>query len=296
VAAVYTGHPDVQAIILGGSVARGTAHERSDIDLGIFWSPIAGQEERHELVRRVGGKIHRHVDNDIRYSEDNPRRQGCIEIVELLPTPAASRMRLDLEHETVAGTENVLQQVIKGHDPSLEKQELISVIQDGIALHGHDLVARWRERTRRYADELVYKMVAQNLLGTGRILQSQVHRASTQDWFCLYGSFLEVGRRLLLALMALNRTWAYTDNPNFGGFKPVVEGLALKPKRFVERLGQGLQSEALLGVQGFADLYADVLSLVEEHLPDLDTSGEREPLERLDPQIAQVTEPSTWSW
>ena len=35
-AAAYRKHPAVQAIILGGSTARGTAHEQSDIDLGLF--------------------------------------------------------------------------------------------------------------------------------------------------------------------------------------------------------------------------------------------------------------------
>jgi predicted nucleotidyltransferase len=35
VAGVYASHPDVQAIILGGSTARGVASADSEIDLGL---------------------------------------------------------------------------------------------------------------------------------------------------------------------------------------------------------------------------------------------------------------------
>jgi hypothetical protein len=53
---------------------------------------------------------------------------------------------LDIEHETVAGTEMVLSEVVDQYDPSLEKQELLSVIDHGVVLHGHDLVNRWGKR------------------------------------------------------------------------------------------------------------------------------------------------------
>jgi predicted nucleotidyltransferase len=281
IAAVYASHPNVEAIVVGGSVARDTAHERSDIDLGLFWSEIAPEGERSDLIAKVGGKLRRRVDNALRYSEGNPRRQGCIEIVEIEPTAAAHGLGLDLEHETVAGTERVLDQVIDKFDLSLEKQELLSVIQDGIALYGHDRVAHWREKTRRYPGELERKMVTQNLLGISRQLLEQVHWIETGDWFCLYEGYLNVGRRLLLALMALNRVWAFTDNPNFGGFGPVVERFALKPERFADRLSQTLQSEALHGIEGFAALHEETLRLVEAHLPAVDTSGERGILQQL---------------
>ena len=273
VAAVYAGHPKVQAIVLAGSVARGTAHDASDIDLGIFWAQVASQEERTRLIEQIGGRLHRRVNNDIRYSEDNPRRQGCIEIVEIEPLSASHRLGVDLEHETVIGTERVLAQVIDAHDPSLEKHELLSVIQDGIALHGHDLVARWREKTGRYPDALAQAMVAQNLLGISGRLLDLVHPAGASDWFLFYQGLLNVGRRLLLALMALNRAWAFTDNPDFGGFGPVVEGFALKPERFTERLGESLQSEAFLAIRGLAALAEETLALAETHLPAVDDVG-----------------------
>jgi hypothetical protein len=281
VAAVYADHSDVLAIILGGSTARGVAHEHSDIDLGLFWTQIASQKERIELMRRAGGKLDRCVENHLRFSVGNPRRQGCIEIITLKPTSAATPLRLDIEHETVVGTERVLLEVIDEYDPSLEKQELLSVIHDGIVLYGHDVVDRWREKAQRYPDELADKMVAQHFQGIGRSLLDQVHWVRTQDWFCLYEGFLGIGRRLLLILMGLNRVWALTDNPDFKGLKPFVDGLELQPDDFFDRLGQLLQSNAFIGIRGFADLSEEVVELIEAHMPTVDTSSEREMLNQV---------------
>jgi predicted nucleotidyltransferase len=285
---VYASHPAVRAIIVGGSVARGTAHEGSDIDLGIFWARIASTDERNDLIQKIGGKLHRRVDNAIRYSDDNPRRRGCIEIVTIEPLASMQPLAVDLEHETVAGTERVLAQVLDELDPCLEKHELLSVIQDGIALYGHELVARWREKAGRYPQALALKTVEGNLRGIGRTLLHSVHWAEDEDWLCLYESFLSAARRLLLALMALNRRWAFTDNPDFGGFGPVVEEFALKPERFVQRVGQSLQSPALQALRGFAMLHGETLELVEAHLPAVDTSGEREALRQIDARIDPV--------
>ncbi len=40
IAGIYAQHPDVWAILLGGSTARGTAGRHSDLDLGIFGQPF----------------------------------------------------------------------------------------------------------------------------------------------------------------------------------------------------------------------------------------------------------------
>jgi predicted nucleotidyltransferase len=281
VARVYGGHPGVQAIILGGSTARGVATEHSDIDLGIFWTEIPPEQERGILIRQVGGTLSRLVDNHLRYSSGNPRRQGCIEIIELRPTSTMPPLVVDLEHETVAGTEQLLREVLEEHDPSLEKQELLSVIQYGIQLYGTELVGRWRKKSETYPDEIAYKMVSRNHSGIGRHLMAQFGRLEAQDWLSLYQGFLSIGQSLLLILMGLNRIWAFTDNTNFKGLKPFVEGLDLKPRDFVNRLGLALQTETACGIRDFAGLVADVLDLVEAQMPTVVTQGERELLRQV---------------
>ncbi len=166
-AAVYTSHPDLHAIVLGGSTVRGVARERSDIDLGLFWTQVPSQNARGELVNGLRGQLTRCIENQHRYSIGNPRRRGCIEIINIQSTTDQPGLRLDIEHETVAGTERVISDVVDQYDNSIEKQELLSVIEYGIQLHGHDLVNRWREKMQDYPDVLAEKMVNQHLQGIG---------------------------------------------------------------------------------------------------------------------------------
>jgi len=287
VAAIYSRHPDVRAIILGGSAARGHASEESDIDLGIFWSQLGSERERNFLIRQFGGNLTRSVDNYHRFRSGNPRREGCIEIIDFSPPAATLQVRLDLEHGKVTGTEQVLRQVLDDGDLSLEKQELISVIQKGIPIYGHEIVNRWREISNRYPDELAHKMVAENITGIGDLLLTQLGWINTQDWFCLHEGFLDIGRCLLLSLMGLNRVWAFTDNPDFKGLKPSIEMLELKPPNFINRLGQALQTDASTAILRFATLSDDVLDLIETHLPAEDTLSERQVLK----QVIQRTSP-----
>ncbi len=280
-AEVYASHPDVRTIILGGSSARGLAHENSDIDLGLFWAAIPPQETLSALLQLAGGRLRRSVDNRHRYSAGNPRREGCIEIATLEPTHDALQVDVDFEHETVTGTQEVLAQVLDEGDMSLEKQELLSVLQSGIVLYGRDIADAWRVRAQTYPDELVFRMVSHYCVGIGKHLLDQVCWTQTEDWFCFYDGLLDVGRRLVLTLLGLNRVWAFTDNPNLKGLKSAAEGLAWKPARFVDRFGRSLQSSPSAAIQGFADLTEEILDLVEVHLPGMNMSDDRESLKQV---------------
>jgi predicted nucleotidyltransferase len=281
VALAYASHPDVRAIIIGGSTARGTATELSDIDLGLFWTKVASERERSDLIGQIGGKLTRCVPNNLRYQEGNPRREGWIEIIDFRPSSSPDWMRLDLEHETLSGTDQVLTQVLDKMDISLEKQELLSVIQDGIVLYGHDIVGRWRAKSKSYPQELAYKMVAENILGIGNLLMAQVAFDETQDVFHLHEGYLDIGRRLVLSLMGLNRVWAFTDNTDFKGLKPFADRLTFKPPDFVHRLGQAFQTNPPSRIHGFVDLFEEVLELIETHLPAVATQNEREILRQI---------------
>lgn len=283
IVAVYAGHPSVEAIILGGSVARGTAAAESDIDLGIFWKEIPQERGRGDLLSRLSGELHRTVDNSERYSSDNPRRQGLIEII-AVTAPDSTIWAVDVEHETVAGTDRVISEVVVDLNTSLERQELLSVIDTGIPLHGASLVGEWRERAL-YSDEFMDKVVCENLLGIGRKVLAAKRWGDREEWFGLQECLLDVARRLFLALMSLNRTWCYTDNVNFKGAGGVLSGLKLQPSKFVSRLGEIFHSDLGLSVSNCAQLSMEVLHLAKVHVADSRLDGEMEVLEKLDGRI-----------
>jgi hypothetical protein len=56
VARVYAAYPDVDAVIVGGSVARGWADRWSDVELGIIWTTLPGERALEDLAGRAGGE------------------------------------------------------------------------------------------------------------------------------------------------------------------------------------------------------------------------------------------------
>jgi hypothetical protein len=124
-------------------------------------------------------------------------------------------------------------------------------------------------------------VVSQYLTGIGAKLLNQAQWVATQDWFLLYEGFLDIGRRLLLTIMGLNRVWAFTDNPDFKGWKCFVGSFAWQPDHFIERLGLLLQSNASASIQGFADLIEEVLVLIDVKFGSVGTSDEWEMLKQI---------------
>jgi predicted nucleotidyltransferase len=52
IAPAYAANPNVAAIVLGGSSARGHADRYSDIEIGIFWHQPPTEAERQAAVAR----------------------------------------------------------------------------------------------------------------------------------------------------------------------------------------------------------------------------------------------------
>lgn len=272
VADAFAKHAGVEAIIVGGSVARGDATERSDIDLGIFWTAVASPDARLAIVRELEGTLTRQVDNRLRFDADNPRGAGCIDIIGLAPTASRKMVTVDLEHETVDGTWQVLSQVVDHYDIALDKHELLHVLVHGEVLYGEELVAAWREAARGYPDALVSRMIARHFATLGTRLSGVVLAVRMGEWIQAHQGLVDAARALILTLSALNRSWIHTDNPSFKGVQRLVDGFQIAPERFYDRLGESLQSCAPGAIRAIAGLGLEVLALIPQVVP-YDTSA-----------------------
>jgi hypothetical protein len=54
IAPIYTEHPNVQVIVVGGSVSYGLADCYSDVEIGLFWSQTPSIETRKAFANRIG--------------------------------------------------------------------------------------------------------------------------------------------------------------------------------------------------------------------------------------------------
>jgi ribosomal protein S18 acetylase RimI-like enzyme len=289
IASTYTRHPEVAAVILGGSASRGTARADSDIDLGVFWSRLPNEDETYALLQQAGVQLARSEANDLRFPEECPRRNGRIEIGHLSEA-TEFQGRVDVAHETVKGTEKVLDQVFRLNNSTLENQELISVIREGVVLHGAKLVSFWRASSEMYPNEIARQMIRNHFLGISSTLRSRTSVIASCDWICRQKVCSDLCRRLILALMAINRMWAFTDNTDFKGLDTFVDRMHVKPPDFLRRLGYGFSDDSRLSIQMWAALICDVIDLIDRSGLDVDMTEERKTCETLAGDAAQRIE------
>ena len=280
IANVYAKHPDVTAVILGGSTARGTAGADSDIDLGIFWQRIPDSAETKRLMQQANIGLTRTVSNEMRFPNGCPRSIGRVEIG-YLQLATGTPCRVDIAHETVEGTDAVIERVFKDSDAELANQELISVIHEGVVLYGESVVRWWQTSSITYPDEIARRMLEQNFLGISERVRSHTNALEGTDWLIRQGVCTDLCRRLVLALMAANRVWAFTDNTDFKGLCAFVHCLERKPPAFLQRLGWGFGGEAFGSTQIWAALIRDVINAVDLSNLSIDMAQEKAACEAL---------------
>ena len=70
IAAAYSPDPDVAAVEVGGSTARGTADRHSDVEIGVFWRAAPTVAARDAAYTRAGGTALQRYPWDADIAED----------------------------------------------------------------------------------------------------------------------------------------------------------------------------------------------------------------------------------
>src|SRR5215217_1102280 len=104
----YTAHPDVQAVILGGSAARGYADSYSDLELGVFWSQPPTDHDREQAFARASGAR-------LTLDAYDPGYQWWIEDY------FVQGVNIDVVHRTISTTNQLVADVIEKTDTTLYK-------------------------------------------------------------------------------------------------------------------------------------------------------------------------------
>jgi hypothetical protein len=248
-----------EAVLLGGSTARGEADRHSDIELGVFWLSAPSDDERAAAIRAAGGDLHRlwpYAEVDRAWFDDwfIGRRSG----------EPKSGLLVEPVHMTIHDAAAVVEDVTQRFDPLLEKQVLLAALRDGIPLAGAELLRPWREAARGYPDELARAVVER-------------HAQIEHSWrFAMYRdrdnpmriaeAIVDVHQRVLHALLAVNRVYWY----GFKSLESVAGRLALAPEELLPRLrlaytAEPDELEPLLG-----DLVEETYDLVEANVPGVD--------------------------
>src|SRR5262245_14760973 len=149
IAAAYRRNPNVQAVMVSGSVARGYADHYSDLEIGVFWATPPTDADRIDLISQIGGDLWSLTSytTDPEWVVSEHYGLSSIEISGHMPT---GLLMVDTKHATLACLERCFHDVLELFDTALPKQLLIAAIQDGMALYGDALLAEWQARAKQY--------------------------------------------------------------------------------------------------------------------------------------------------
>ncbi len=256
----YCANPNVAAVAVEGSVARGDADRFSDIDLVAFWSLAPTEKERGEIITNAGG---RHVQL-VPYNEGEACRSDIYEV---------GGIAINVRHVKVEATERILAEVLEHCDPSLSRQQHLAALLSALPLSDPSSVfTHWQSRATTYPRGLSMAMVRAHLrFRPGWELEMLAER---NELLALYETFCAVEKQVLLVLMGLNRLYY----PGWQRVDRLIEQMRIAPTMLAARFKQvfGIVSiDPLASVYQLHDLIEETFPLVQTHLSELDTAQAR---------------------
>jgi hypothetical protein len=258
----YAANPKARVVMVAGSAGRGTADRYSDLEIDVYWSVPPTDDERRAAAEGSGGTL-----IDLwPYEED----EWAEEI-------SFGGFLVGTSTFLVETMERYLTEVVDHHSIEPLPQIRLFSLLHAQTIAGENLVMQWRRKASAYPAELAQAMLRANLPfgGLGYAEDMLVER---DDLLTLYDLICQVERQVLGALLGLNRL--YLPNPRFKGMDELIAEMRLKPHDLSARLKAAFRLPPREGILELHAICADTLTLVDEHMPDLDTAEYRKNLRR----------------
>ncbi len=245
--------------MMAGSAALGTSDEHSDIDLLNYYEELPDPIVFAVLMRRLGAEP---------MGEITPPR----------PEGFAVNFRLEgIEVQTgaqlIAGLERRLDRIAAG-DVDWITSKVAMGLQEGLPLHGEDLVCTWQERAA-YPDSLRRREVEANL-GFFAIWTINDHLAARDAELFRRQMLLDGAFRVLAILSAVNRLYFTTFQ--FKRARAHSARMAVSPGRLAERLDRVANTAPSAAAEELRTLVDDTKAIVRLEFPDLDVDASWRPM------------------
>ncbi len=253
-----------RAVLLTGSTVTGDADAYSDLDLILFHDALPA-EAAFAAAREAAGALD--------FALLAPATGDAY-----LETFKADGIVCQLAHETVASFERDLRTVLVELEVDTPIQKAIEGLVHGEALHGDDLIARWKREAAAYPEALRVAMVETHWRKLFP-LWFVADRLPARDT-ALWRTEVLIGDAyaLLGVLAGLNRV--YYSSFQFKRLRKFAAGLPLAPPGLADRIDTFLDPDPRTAIGALESLVAEIQALVQEHLPGADVSLRRTPGER----------------
>ncbi|MBN2392472.1 MAG: nucleotidyltransferase domain-containing protein [Anaerolineae bacterium] len=242
--------PGVQAIIVGGSVARGYADAYSDLELPIFWDALPPDETRLALVVALQGEF--------LHGYDGPAQEDQLLI---------DGFQVDLWHNTVAGEEVVIKRVLEDYSTDFGDSNFMDTVRACIPLYGDVIIQKWKRQAVQYPDALALKNIQEHITAfdAGQLAVLAYRDNPT----VFYAAISQLQEAMFLVLLALNRRYF----PTFKWMYQVLATMPVRPVAIEQRFRQAFRTPYDAAVQDMVRLLHETLDLVQCHFPHLDTTA-----------------------
>jgi Nucleotidyltransferase domain len=215
---VFARHTAPDAALLAGSVAKGEADELSDIDLLIYHRELPSEA----AVAAARAEV------------------GAADLTVIAPRTEAGQLdqftvdgvTCQVGQLAFADVEGDIRRVVVGLDPDPFPMKAVGGLHDGLALHGADVIGRWRAAAA-YTDELQRAVVARHwkVVPLWRLTD---HVAARDAALWRQQILVDAAYDLLAVLAAANRVWF--SSFQFKRTRRLTGQLAVAPPDLADRL------------------------------------------------------------
>ncbi|MDY0395672.1 DUF4037 domain-containing protein [Virgibacillus halophilus] len=254
VSKVYKQNPKVEAVLLGGSVARGWQDEHSDIELFVLWNVSPTEEDRNIPINHLHGHI-----IDFHPYEEEEWSESFI----------TQGVKLEISNFLTNSMQKVINDVIIDCDTDLHKQCLVASVHDGISLAGEEIMAQLKKKVEVYPKELSGAMIRSNMY-LGSKWDNRKALLDREDWLLLYKLIVSAQENLMGVLFGLNQL--YVHHPVFKWQQRSLEKMKIVPENLSYRLTAILLEHPRSGLRELEMVIQEIYQLVQKAYPSMDLS------------------------
>ena len=258
-ARVYAARPGIRTIVVGGSPSRNLSDEFSDIDMVVYWDTIDHEFVSGSPLKTLGGELKLQLRDP----------DGGIQM-ELY---YFGTLIVEAGHVSVAGWEELVDDVLVRHRLNPHSVKSIGGFRDATPVFNPEAYADLRKRIEVVPHEIAVRIVSMNLgfFWRGCILNQGIRRDEIvfyHDAFCM------TVKRLMAILGGLNHRFFSPVEPRWLQYE--LDRMAIKPPEMWPRIRSLFTLDPVEAVGVIDTLIADVVKLVETHMPEVDMRQFRE--------------------